>query len=228
VPRQRLRPTRRQAGASQPTRQDAPAHSARVASGPRKPKPQWRQTIDSFGGFLTVGAIIGAILIVVAIFVVEAGKGSSATSRDVSTKPEIGTQVDATDPATDRLHISDPNSLQIPDGQPPVRGPHYAVPQSVGVYDQPVPDGNAIHALEHGIVWISYNPTLLDADGVKALRDLGKQYGNDTIVAPRPLDSTAIAAASWGYRMDLDKFDKAQLEDFIKTNRNRSPEPFIR
>ena len=227
MPRQRLRPTRRQPGAAVPTRQDAPSGSPRAPSGHR-PKPQWRETIDSFGGFLTVGAIIGAVVIVVGIFIVQAGKNSSATSREASTKPEIGAQVDALDPETDRVHISDPSKLQIPDGQPPVRGPHYAVPQSVGVYQQPVPDGNAIHALEHGIVWIAYNPTLLDADGVKALDELGKKYNVDTIISPRPLNSTAIAAASWGYYMDLDKFDKAQLEDFIKTNRNRSPEPFVR
>jgi hypothetical protein len=140
----------------------------------------------------------------------------------------MGTAVPALDQATDRQHVSDPSQLRIPDGEPPTRGPHFVVPQSVGVYNQPVPDGNAIHALEHGIVWISYNPSLVDKDTVSQLEDIGKKYSADTIVAPRPADTNEIDVVSWGQIMKLDSFDKQQIEDFITTNRNRSPEPFVR
>ncbi len=75
-------------------------------------------------------------------------------------------------------------SSQIPEGEPPTRGPHFAVPQSVGVYQQQVPDGNTIHSLEHGIVWISYNPALADEDTVNQLEDLGDEFSADTIIAP--------------------------------------------
>ncbi len=40
-----------------------------------------------------------------------------------------------------------------------------------GIYDQPVLNENAVHALEHGAVWITYNPDL-SADDVQKLRDL--------------------------------------------------------
>jgi hypothetical protein len=224
VPRQRLRPTRRQQRSDPPAPAPGSPPRPQRVSGP-KPKPAWRETIDSFGGFLTVGAIIGAVVIVIAIFITQRPEG---TSRDVSEDALVGTTVEETDPNTDRLHVSDPALLQIPDGEPPVRGPHYAQPQRVGVYEQPVPDGNAIHSLEHGIVWISYNPELLNEEGINALEALGEQYGGDTIIAPRPLNATAIAAASWGQRLKLDGFDTGQLEDFIRTNRNRAPEPFVR
>jgi hypothetical protein len=193
-----------------------------------KTKPQWRETIDSFGGFLTIGAIVGAIVIVAAIFISSRPGSNGTTSRNVSTDPLMGTAMPVKDEKTDRLHVSDPAQLQIPDGEPPTRGPHFVVPQSVGVYDQAVPDGNALHALEHGIVWISYNPSLVDKDTISKLDDLGDKYSVDTIVSPRSANKNAIDIVSWGQILKLDSFDKTQLEDFIKTNRNRSPEPFVR
>lgn len=225
MPKQRLRPTRRQAAAPRAAERSSSSAPARGATRPAKAKPQWRETIDSFGGFLTIGAVIGAIVIVAAIFITSRPE---TTSRDVSDAPLMGTAIPASDVDTDRQHVSDPAALQIPDGQPPVRGPHFVVPQSPGVYDQPVPDGNTIHSLEHGIVWISYNPGLVDESTVNDLEDLGDQYSIDTIVSPRPQNANAIDVVSWGQILKLDAFDKGQIEDFIKTNRNRSPEPFVR
>jgi hypothetical protein len=225
VPRQRLRPTRRQAADTAPAAQPSQGGSQRVSRPGQRPKPQWRETIDSFGGFLTIGAILGAVIIVGAIFITNRPE---STSRDISDEALRGTAVPMTDPETDRQHISDPLQLQIPEGQPPARGPHFVVPQSVGVYEQQVPDGNTIHSLEHGIVWISYNPALVDAETIDQLENLGEEFSSDTIIAPRPENASPIVAVSWGQILELDSFDKAQLDDFVKTNRNRSPEPFVR
>jgi hypothetical protein len=189
-------------------------------------KPQWRQTIDSFGGMLTIGAIVAAIVVVALIFL--SSRPSSSDSQAVSSKALMGTSIPASDVATDRLHVTDPTLMRIPAGEPPTRGPHFSVPQSTGVYEQPVPDGNAIHSLEHGIVWISYNPSLITSDVIAKLEALGRSYGADTIVSPRAANVNAIDIVSWGQILKLDAFDKRQLEDFIKTNRNRSPEPFVR
>src|SRR5690606_12091073 len=53
---------------------------------------------------------------------------------------------------------------------PPAGGDHNAVWLNCGVYSQPVPNVNAVHSLEHGAVWITYDPAEVDADGVQALR----------------------------------------------------------
>jgi len=225
VPRQRPRPTRRQAAPPAAAGGNAPVGSQRVSGSAPKTKPRWRETIDSFGGFLTIGAIVGAIVIVGAIFI---SSRPESTSRDVSSEALAGTTIPVADEETDRQHVTDPAKMLIRPGEPPTRGPHFAVPQPPGVYNQPVPDGNAVHSLEHGMVWISYNPNIAGKDMVKQLEDLGDQYGIDTIVSPRAENSTAIAAVSWGQVLKLDSFDKGQLENFIKTNRNRSPEPFVR
>lgn len=223
--RDRRRPTRRQ-NAGSGSASDSGSARGSVASSPSV-KPQWRETIDSFGGFLTIGAVVIAVVVVAAIFVVNRG-GDSQTSTDVADGELMGSAVAVTDSKTDRQHISDPLLLQIPKGEPPTRGPHFAVPHATGIFQQAIPDGNAIHSLEHGIVWISYNPNKVDKDTIKKIEDLGRQYAVDVIVSPRPDNDKAIDAVSWGQIMTFDKFDKDTLEKFITTNRNRSPEPFVR
>src|SRR5213592_4260101 len=67
---------------------------------------------------------------------------------------------------------------------PPVGGPHNPVWLNCGIYDRPVPNENAVHSLEHGAVWITYEPDLPAAD-VAQLRSLvrGHTY---VILSPYP------------------------------------------
>ena len=43
---------------------------------------------------------------------------------------------------------------------PPIGGPHSPQWLTCGVYTTPVPNENAVHDLEHGAVWITYQPSL--------------------------------------------------------------------
>jgi len=52
---------------------------------------------------------------------------------------------------------------------PPVGGDHNAVWMNCGIYSQPVPTERAVHNLEHGAVWITYQPSLPPSQ-VSALR----------------------------------------------------------
>jgi hypothetical protein len=131
-------------------------------------------------------------------------------------------------PSVSREHIRDGSQLVIIAGQPPVGGPHFATPQAPGFYESPIPDGNAIHSLEHGVIWISYDPAKLDAGSVEVLRDLWRRYRNDVIVSPRPDNHMAVALASWERLMRLDRADARTIEQFVKTNVNRAPEPGVR
>ncbi len=56
------------------------------------------------------------------------------------------------------------------DESPPTGGPHDQVWLECGVYDREVREENAVHALEHGTVWITYDPALSD-DEIDQLAD---------------------------------------------------------
>ena len=138
-------------------------------------------------------------------------------------------------------HTSNPADLIGRQGEPPAGGPHFDGPKCVppnggpqcgpwpaGVFAQPVPDGNAVHSLEHGIVWITYNPEQLSGEAIDILENIADDFRRDVILSPRPQNSMAVAAVSWGRVLRLDAPDEQSLKDFIRTNRDRSPEPGIR
>ena len=56
---------------------------------------------------------------------------------------------------------------------PPAGGAHNNTPQQCDVYTLPIRQESAIHSLEHGAVWITYQPDL-PADQVEALKDLAE------------------------------------------------------
>lgn len=214
-----MKPVRRRperAGASAPAQ---PQQRERGAATPRQ-KPPWRERIDSFGGFVTLGAVAVALVLIGALVI--ANRPESAS---VSTGPLLGEEREAGGKAT---HVTDAAQLVILPGEPPTGGPHFATPQRIGIYTDPVPDGAAIHTVEHGAIWISYDPEQVDDATRRQLRDLQRKFDRDVLLSPRPENAQPIYAVSWGRLLALDRFDKARLEAFVRTNRDRSPEPGIR
>ena len=56
------------------------------------------------------------------------------------------------------------------DQTPPAGGPHNAVWLNCGIYDQPVPNENAVHSMEHGAVWVTYDAAQVTGDELAALK----------------------------------------------------------
>jgi hypothetical protein len=103
---------------------------------------------------------------------------------------------------------------------PPTSGPHFAFPIAPGQYNEPVPEGLTVHAMEHGRVIIQYAPDT-SADTVQRLAALSLRYGEDVVLAPYRGLSQGIALTAWG-RIDLlDSFDEARAERFVVRLRNR-------
>ena len=188
---------------------------------PRGGGSDWRATIDSFGGFTTIAVVVVAVIIVGALVI---------TNRPSSTEVSGSALLGEVRVSSRALHIpgNDPAGLEIVPGEPPTGGPHFDTPQRTGVYDAPIHDGNAIHALEHGIVWISYQPDLVDEETVRTLRDIADSLGGDSILSPRPQNAMPIALASWGRLLPMSSLNEELAREFIRTNRNRSPEPGVR
>ncbi|GAB4151122.1 MAG: hypothetical protein Fur0021_14760 [Candidatus Promineifilaceae bacterium] len=106
---------------------------------------------------------------------------------------------------------------------PPAGGVHHPTWQNCGIYDQPVNTSNAIHALEHGAVWLAYHPDLPAAQ-VTALQDLvaGKGY---VLMSPYPGLNGQVVMTAWGKRLVLDTVAEDRIDDFINRYRGGGPEP---
>jgi len=108
---------------------------------------------------------------------------------------------------------------------PPTSGPH-AGAAPWGFSEEEVADENAIHNLEHGGIWISYKD--LEQDQIDELRAIADSNRLSVIVSPRASNDVPVAVASWGRLLKMDAVDVDQINDFIKANKNKSPEPLAR
>jgi len=120
------------------------------------------------------------------------------------------------------LHVEGPVDY---DQTPPVGGPHNAAWLNCGIYEEEVPAENAVHSLEHGAVWVTYDPAEVTDGDLDALRDaMPSTY---IILSPfEGLDAPVVASA-WGYQVQLDGVDDPRLVDFITKYRQSpdAPEP---
>lgn len=102
------------------------------------------------------------------------------------------------------------------DKNPPFGGPHDAVWATCTgtVYTVPVRTENMVHALEHGAVWIAYNPDTLGADGIAKLKSFvdGQQY---MMLSPFPGLDKPIAVQSWGHQLKLESPSDSRIKQFI-------------
>ena len=96
---------------------------------------------------------------------------------------------------------------------PPAGGSHSPVWQNCGIYDEPVSIENAMHSLEHGAMWLAYQPDLPQGD-VESLRDLVR--GEDfVIMSPYPGLKSQVVLTAWEVQMELDSVEDDRLEEFV-------------
>jgi hypothetical protein len=108
---------------------------------------------------------------------------------------------------------------------PPAGGDHNAIWLNCGVYTQPVPNENAVHALEHGAVWVTYDPAQVSDDDVAALEaQLPSTY---TVLSPYEGMDTPIALSAWNAQVKVDSADDERIEQFIRAywRSTNAPEP---
>lgn len=173
-------------------------------------EPQRRVTASNRRIRLGVVAVVAGILVVgVAVAAIAFAFGFSTVG--ASSLPR-GTQTFA---ELDHTHVSGPVTY---DRVPPAGGPHNPVQLNCGIYTQAVPNENAVHSLEHGSVWITYQPTL-GADQVAALQQLitSNYVGTERYLILSPYSGlrSPIVASAWGAQLSVDLASDSRLADFI-------------
>lgn len=107
---------------------------------------------------------------------------------------------------------------------PPSGGNHNPYPLTCGAYDQQPPDEYAVHSLEHGAVWIAYDPSTSPSD-VDTLRTFAKQ--DHVLVTPYTGMDAPITLVAWEHRLELNSVTDPRLKQFVDGYRSAStaPEP---
>jgi hypothetical protein len=107
---------------------------------------------------------------------------------------------------------------------PPVGGEHHPTWLNCGIYGEPVPNVYAVHSLEHGAVWVTYDPQL-DRDALGTLREhLPSSY---VIMSPYAGLPSPIVLSAWNAQLRVDSPDDPRLPRFFEEYwRNQNvPEP---
>ena len=137
-------------------------------------------------------------------------------------------------PFTPTAQKQDP-STDIPGVQvaythsPPMGGTHdnvWAACNGV-VYPNAVRSENIVHSMEHGAVWIAYNPDQVSGDALGVLRRKVESQPY-TLMSPYPGLDQPISLQSWGHQLKLTDADDPRIDQFItalRLNQYTYPEP---
>ena len=100
---------------------------------------------------------------------------------------------------------------------PPVGGPHDGTWANCNgiVYATAVRNENMVHTLEHGAVWITYNPDTIAAGDLDILHGAGRRAAvPDALALPRA-STRPISLQAWGHQLKLDSASDERVEQFI-------------
>lgn len=154
---------------------------------------RWRQVLI-WGGGITAFVVLVAVVLAGTLNEAEAGI------------PEGTQEISVGDPAHVEGDLHDPDEV-------PAGGEHSQVWANCGFYSEPVAAENAVHSLEHGAVWITYQPSLPE-DQVDVLRSLGSPV-EKVLVSPVEGQEVPMMATAWGYQLELQEADDPRLSQFI-------------
>ncbi|GGN89316.1 membrane protein [Streptomyces albiflavescens] len=110
---------------------------------------------------------------------------------------------------------------------PPVGGDHNPVWMTCdgNVYTKPIAKENAVHSLEHGAVWVTYNTKATKAD-IKTLADKVSKTPY-TLMSPVNDEAGSIMLSAWGHQLSVNTASDPRVEQFLTkyVQGPQTPEP---
>lgn len=175
---------------------------------------------------LVVAAAIAAVLVIaLAIGIPVALRSDSGSGPESESRTAGPANLDDVKVYTGLANDHTADEVAYPQ-VPPVGGPHDPAWLDCGVYDEQVRNENAVHDLEHGATWLTYDPGLgLGADEIEALAE---KLGHNSIVSPYAGLPAPVVVTVWGRQLELDGTDDPRLGLFLAAygDGHTSPEPF--
>jgi hypothetical protein len=198
-----------------------PSKSGGKGGGPRRPITPVKVNQGRPWGPIALFSIVGLLAVAIigygAYAVYQGGRSWKDKATSISgisdyfkTKPTM---------VTSRNHKTGSLTYQT---SPPAGGDHNPTwERCMGdVYDSQVPNENAVHSLEHGAVWITYNPSLAKAQIDKLA---SKVRGHDfMLMSPYPGQDKPISLQAWGYQLKVDNASDGRIDQFITALRQNA------
>lgn len=197
-------------------------------------------------GVLVVGIVLVLVLVTSTINTpapstvpqVGATQGAS-TSGNVGNPIVLPTRpLPAAGPGTPVLGtaVLDEGKTHVPDGTtityksyPPSSGSHYSKPASYGFSATEIPEGNLVHALEHGAIILYYQPGL-PASTIQQIQAAyttlpPAKYGTvKMVITPYAKLQTPVAVVGWARVLTLPSFDYNSISTFYQEWVDKGPE----
>ena len=150
--------------------------------------------------WLTVGA---AVVVTIAAVAVYRMRDDSRFTASVTTTKYPPAQ-----------HLAGPLTYRE---SPPMGGPHNVAWQNCGIYTVPLHNEHAVHALEHGAIWITYRPDLAPAEVQRLQAVASEDY---MLLSPYPGLPAPVVASAWNRQIRLTGAEDPQLPRFIREFKN--------
>jgi hypothetical protein len=114
------------------------------------------------------------------------------------------------------------------DVTPPIGGLHngFWADCTGTVYSKAIANENAVHMLEHGAIWITYNAGQVKGAQLTKLKSYVSGI-NQLALSPYPGLKTPISLQAWGYQLKVDSASDPRIAQFIsalKNNQKTTPE----
>ncbi|BDV31487.1 DUF3105 domain-containing protein [Microbacterium terricola] len=175
----------------------------------RRSRAVW-WTVGSLAVIAVVAAIVASVVFTPRPVEYPRGDGDGTAIEGVQTYENTATHVEG--------------SVEYPQ-TPPTGGDHNAVWLNCGIYTEPQQNENAVHALEHGAVWITYDADAVsDAElgTIKAL--LPSSY---VVLSPYEGLDAPIVVSAWNAQLKVDSADDERIGEFIAAywRSTSAPEP---
>lgn len=192
----------------------------KVAALKAKQAKEKRNRMLGLVGSIVAGAAVIGVLIAV---VVTSATPPPPTSQNLTAAERAELEIEGLETfEVESTHVQSAVEYEM---TPPAGGPHNPTWLNCGIYEEAVPNEYAVHSLEHGAVWVTYDPEQVEGAELEALRDL--MPSNYIILSPFEGLSSPVAASAWGASIALDGVDDERLVDFIVKYRldPNAPEP---
>jgi hypothetical protein len=166
-------------------------------------------------GFVLGSLVLAAALIGILVYAVQNEGIGDKSSLKYAESHISGLHSSWTDDGDVRHHVQGPVTYPNEADTPPDKGDHNPLPQSCQAYTAKIANEHAVHSLEHGAVWITYNPDKVKGDDLKKLT--AKLDGTPCrMLSPYPGLKSPVSLQAWGEQLFVDSVNDKRIDTFLE------------